>query len=130
MAADAASTPAGSIVYGKGPDGTRSAILTWAAITGAATGSWLEVPGGFVVESVNASPTATFGSATLVLQGSNEPITTTTPAAVGLTSDGTAAISITANALKKVWEQPHLIRPVTSGGTSTVVNVYVKCRAS
>ncbi len=128
--ADAASTPTGSIIYGRGPDGTRTAIMQWLAITGAAVGVCLEVPGGFVAESVYASPTATFGSATLVLQGSNEPITTTSPTTVGLTKDGTNAISITANAIQKIHEQPNLIRPVTSGGTSTVVNVYVKCRAA
>jgi hypothetical protein len=124
--ADAASSPAGSVTYGRGPDGSRLAILSWTAVGGTATGSWLEVPG--VAESVHVTPTASFGGATLVLQGSNEPITTTTPVAVGITSDGAAAISVTANALKKIWEQTTLIRPLTTGGTATAINVYVKCR--
>jgi hypothetical protein len=124
--ADAASTPTGSISYGRGPGGQNFAILSWTSIGGTATGSWLECPG--VPESVHITPTASFGGATVVLQGSNEPVTTSSPVAVGLTSDGSAAISATANLLKKIHENVTLVRPVSSGGTSTAVNVHVKVR--
>ncbi len=124
--ADAASTPTGTVAFGRGPDGNRLMILSWTAIGGTATGSWLECPG--IPDSVHITPTATFGGATVVLQGSNEPITTESPTAVGLTTDGTAAISATANYQKKIHESTTLIRPVSSGGTSSVINVYVKVR--
>ena len=94
MAADAATTPSGSIVYGRGPDGTRTAVLTWAGINGAATGSWLAVPGGYYVETIYANPTATFGAATLVLQGSNEPITTTSPTVAVVESIAFVSVSL------------------------------------
>jgi hypothetical protein len=63
----------------------------------------------------------TFGGATVVLQGSNDGGTTW----AGLTYDGTNAISFTAAGLKQVWEHVEMIRPSSSGGTGSDIDVIV-----
>ena len=122
--ADTANAPTGALTTGLGPSGTTSYVVSWAAVNGSGTGALMECPG--APESIQAY--GTWGSGTLVLKGTNEPVNMANPTVIGLTSDGTAAISLTANGLKKVWENVKCIQPVITGGTGTSVNVYVKCR--
>ena len=122
--ADAASSHTPTITKGRGPDGGNFAIIAWTAMGGTGTGAWIECPGTPQTVYVNG----TFGSGTAVLQGSNEPVTTTTPDGVGLTHEGTTAISATSEYLKRVWEDVVLLRAVVTGGTGRAINVYVKVR--
>lgn len=76
----------------------------------------------------------TFGGATVVLQGSNDPRCLLDP--TGSTADwqtlrdpGGTALSMTAATLKSVLELPRFIRPQTSGGAGTSLNLYMNARS-
>lgn len=79
------------------------------------------------------SPTATWGSATLTLQGSNDPRVESDPAnAVWATlrDPGGTALTFTADALgvRSILELPTYIRPSKAGGTGETVTVIINGR--
>jgi len=98
----------------------EAATVSWAAMGNADDGT--PVPGVGLLGSVQFA--GTFGSATVVLEGSNDGGTTyaTIKDATGTAvSTGTAAIfSLNANV--------KLVRPRTSGGTGTSLNVTLFAR--
>lgn len=67
--------------------------------------------------------TGTFGSATIVIQGSNDGTTYTT-----LTDPQGNAISKTSAAIETIAECPRFVRPSSSGGTGTAVDVVIFAR--
>ena len=67
----------------------------------------------------------TFSSATVVLQGSMDNTTWLT-----LADPQGNAISKTAAAIEAVLDNPRYIRPTTSGGSGTDLDVYLLCRTT
>ena len=80
------------------------------------------------------SPTGAHGSATTVIEGSNDPKADPTHADhanakwVTLTDGQGNAISKTADAIEVIQENPEWIRPNQSGGTSSDVSVSITCK--
>lgn len=80
------------------------------------------------------SPTGAHGSATTIIQGSNDPKADPTHADhanakwVTLTDAQGNAISKTADAIEQILENPLWIRPSQSGGTSSDVSVSLACK--
>lgn len=73
----------------------------------------------------------TWGGATLVIEGSNDPrVESDLPSAVWVTLRDPAgnALSFTADGLKAILELPKYIRPKTTGGTGTAVDVIINGR--
>jgi hypothetical protein len=67
------------------------------------------------------SVAGTFGSATVVVQGSNDGTNWVT-----LTTEGTTALSFTsASGIKPIYENCKFIRLTTSGGTGTDLDAYI-----
>lgn len=98
--------------------GEDSHVITWAAMGNADTGVAIEMPGSSD-RSVQFS--GTFGTATVVLQGSNDGTNWVT-----LTDPQGNAISKTAASIEMIAELTRYIRPVTSGGGGGVsINVAV-----
>jgi len=89
----------------------------WTALGDADQGSAIKVPMG---SEKSFQVFGTFGSATVVLQGSNDGTNW-----ASLTDPQGNAISKTAAALEAVSEHTLYIRPSTSGGTGTNVDVIV-----
>lgn len=96
-------------------------IATWTAMGIADTGDAMAVP--FAAE-LTFQVAGTFGSATVVLEGSNDGVNWVTLGAVVGTN-----CSLTAAGIRKAAENPAYIRPKTSGGTGTSVNVIVAMHA-
>lgn len=92
-------------------------VVTWEAMGNADTGSALEMPGS---SDRSVQIAGTFGSATVVLQGSNDGVNWAT-----LTDPQGNAISKTSAAIEMISELTRYIRPVTSGGTGTDIDVTV-----
>lgn len=92
-------------------------VATWEALGNADVGSAIEM-----VEASDKSVQiiGTFGGATVALQGSNDGATWAT-----LSDPQGNAISKTSAALEQVLEHTRYIRPSTSGGTGTDVDVIV-----
>lgn len=95
-------------------------MATWAGLANGDDGAAFEAPeyGDRVVQFQG-----TFGSGTIVLQGSNDGTNWHT-----LNDAGNAAISKTANSLETVMEVPRFVRPLLSGGTAGSVTVTLFCR--
>lgn len=91
--------------------------VTWEAMGNADTGSALEMPG---ASDRSIQMAGTWGSATIVLQGSNDGVNWST-----LTDPQGNAISKTADSIEMITELTRYIRPVSSGGTGTDVDVTV-----
>lgn len=66
----------------------------------------------------------TFNTETLTVEGSLDGTTW-----FGLTEDGTAAISFTADGIANVYEHVGYIRPVVSAGAGVTINVRVEAIA-
>ena len=97
----------------------------WDAMGDDDTGDALDPDGGgmsFADKTVQAS--GTWASATVVIQGSNDNVTWFT-----LNDPGGTALSFTADAIKVILENPLYIRPKSSGGSGTDVNVTLAGRA-
>lgn len=90
---------------------------TWTGVTEADTFVAAEV-GGQTDRSVQA--TGTFGSATLLVKGSNDGTTYLT-----LTDPQGNAISKTADALEQIEEGTRYIQPTHSGGTGETIKVII-----
>ena len=98
----------------------------WEAMGNADSGGALDPNGGginFADKTVQMS--GTWGSATIVLQGSNDGVTWFT-----LVDPQGNAISMTSDGLEAVLENPLYIRPKSSGGTGTDVDVTLAGRAT
>lgn len=105
------------------PSGINSVeLFTWAAMGGSDVGDAVGFP-------QNADKCVqidgTFGSATVVIQGSNDGSKWFT-----LTDPQGNAISKTSAALEQIEEVPLYIRPSISGGTGSSINVRLLARRS
>ncbi len=99
-------------------DRSRNAILiTWASIGDADTCTAVELPDG---NEKSVQITGTFGSATILLTGSNDGTNYAT-----LTDPQGNAISKTSAAIEAVSEHTRYIKPSTSGGTGSAITVTV-----
>jgi hypothetical protein len=86
----------------------------WEALGNADTGNWLTIPH-FADKTIHVF--GTWGSATLVVQGTNEDGTPAAP--LTLTDPQGNALSKTADFIEAILENPYQIRVSTSGGTGT-----------
>lgn len=97
-------------------------LLTWPALGNADDGAPYALPFA-AITTFQAS--GTFGGATVKLQGSNDGTNWFDLTKAG----GTSALSVTAAGGGSANENPAYIRPVSSGGTGTAVNVVVAIHA-
>ena len=95
----------------------RNRLVLWETMGNADSGTPIPTED-FTVASFQA--VGTWGSATLVIQGSNDGTNWAT-----LENNQGDALSVTADAFDSIGEMPRLIRPTTSGGSGTDVDVYV-----
>lgn len=109
--------------------GTGFKIVKWATVTENDTCASYAC-GGWPNKSIHV--TGTFGSSTTVVQGSNMPLTTADASAglVGLRNSTHTAISITALALEEILENTARIVPVTTGGSSQSLDIYLLIQSS
>lgn len=101
--------------------------LTWTGLDGDDVGEWIDVSD-FADKTVHIY--GTFDSATVVIQGSNDPVCLTdaqNAAAVSMRTPQGTVISKTAADLITLLENPKFIRPVVSGGgASTALKVVIQ----
>lgn len=97
-------------------------IVTWEALGDADTGGAYALP---FAADITAQVIGTFGGATAKLQGSNDGTNWFDLTKRG----GTSALSVTATGGGSANENPAYIRPATSGGTGTDVDVIVAIHA-
>lgn len=97
-------------------------LYKWEALGNADDGEPVGV--GYAAD-ITAQAVGTFSSATVVLEGSNDGTNWTTLTVRG----GTTAIGLTSAGLKTLNEMPAFIRPKTSGGSETDVDVIVAVHA-
>jgi hypothetical protein len=97
-------------------------VIKWAAMGNADAGQAIRVSN-FSDRSVQV--TGTWGGATIVLEGSNDGSTYFT-----LNDPFNVAISKTAGFLSGVIEACLWVRPRTSGGTGTALDVVLFCRGN
>lgn len=98
--------------------------VSWTLTTASPNGAYLKQPG---ASDRSVQVFGTFGGATCILEGSNDPRVETDPGNAvwsPLTDNGSTAISFTAAGIEAVNENPLYIRPrlsvVGSGATITV----------
>ena len=96
---------------------TNVYTITWEGVGNADVGAPAAMAGG---SDRSVTMTGTFGSATVVLQGSNDGTNWFT-----LTDPQGSAISKTSAAMEGIVELTRFIRPSSSGGTGTDVDVIV-----
>ena len=96
------------------PGGTQ--MHTWTLTTADHTGDGIEAPG---ASDRTVTMTGTWGAATGIMEGSNDGSTW-----LPLTDNGNTAISMTADAIEIILQNPRYIRPrlsvVGAGATVTV----------
>lgn len=97
-------------------------LYTWEALGNADDGAPITLP---YAADITVQASGTFGSATVRLQGSNDGVNWHNMTQKG----GTSALGFTANGLHSVNENPAYIRPHTTGGTGTDVDVTVAIHA-
>lgn len=90
-------------------------IVSWAAMGNADTGTEVQMSG---ASDRSVQIEGTFGGATVVIQGSNDGTNWQS-----LTDPQGNAISTTAAKLEQISELTRYVRPSTSGGVGTSVNV-------
>jgi len=94
---------------------------SWIALGNADVGAPLsELHGGPVFSDKTVSITGTFGAVTVVIQGSNDKTNWFT-----LSDAQGNALSFTVAGMEVILENPRYIRPSTSGGTATDVDVII-----
>ena len=109
--------------------------VAWNLTTASPTGNFIEMPGASD-RCVHVYPTAagTFGGATCILEGSNDPRVETDPGNAvwtQLTDPSSTAISFTAAGIEAVNENPLYIRPRLSvPGTAAQVTVQLLNRGT
>lgn len=97
-------------------------LLTWEALGDADSGAAYAMP---FAADITVQAVGTFGSATVRLQGSNDGVNWHNLTQKG----GTTALGFTSTGLHSVNENPAYIRPHTTGGTGTDVDVIVAIHA-
>ena len=97
-------------------------LLTWEALGNADSGAGYALP---FAADITVQAIGTFGSATVKLQGSNDGTNWFDLTKKG----GTSALSFTSAGGATANENPAFIRPSTSGGTGTDVDVIVAMHA-
>jgi hypothetical protein len=97
-------------------------VITWETLGNADDGGAFALP---FAADITAQAIGTFGGATVKLQGSNDGANWFDLTKRG----GTAAASFTSAGGASANENPAFIRPVTSGGTGTDVDVIVAIHA-
>ncbi len=97
-------------------------LYTWETLGDADNGAAITLP---YAADITVQASGTFGSATVRLQGSNDGTNWHNMTQKG----GTSALGFTANGLHSVNENPAYIRPHTTGGTGTDVDVTVAIHA-
>lgn len=97
--------------------------ITWTPLTSTnTTGSWYPI-GKFTDVTIHAY--GTWDGATLIMQGSNELDTPTS--AITLTDPGMTAISMTADAMESLMQNPVQFRPsISTAGASTSLTISVR----
>lgn len=97
-------------------------ILTWEALGNADDGAPFALP---YAADITIQAIGTFGSATVRLQGSNDGVNWHALTQKG----GTSNLALTSAGVHSVNEMPAYIRPSTTGGTGTDVDVIVAIHA-
>lgn len=97
-------------------------ILTWEALGDADDGAAFALP---FAADISFQAIGTFGSATVRLQGSNDGVNWHVLTQKG----GTTNLALTSAGLHDANEMPAFIRPSTTGGTGTDVDVIVAIHA-
>jgi hypothetical protein len=97
-----------------------SVLVTW-ALADADTGTAFPIP---YAADLTVQVSGTFGSATAVLEGSNDGTNWSTLNAVVGTNT-----SFTAAGMRKTVENPGYIRAKTTGGTASAISVVVAIKA-
>ena len=92
-------------------------VETWETLTESDTAGPRIIP---FKSDKTVSVTGTFGTATVVIQGSNDGTNWFT-----LTDAADAALSFTAAGLSEILENPLYIRPSASGGTGQDVDIII-----
>ena len=104
---------------------------TWTLTTANPTGAFLERPG---ASDRCVHVYGTFGGATCILEGSNDPRVETDPGSAvwsPLTDASTTAISFTAAGIEAVNENPLYIRPRLSvAGTGATITIQLLSRGT
>ena len=103
------------------PD-ARSFVVKWLLVTENDTCAAVQLPA-YPDRSVQV--TGTFGSATVLIKGSNDGTTYAT-----LNNPADAALSFTATGLEGIAEATAYLQPSISGGTSQSLNIYVNMVAA
>lgn len=104
-------------------------IFTWEALGNADDGAPVAIP---YAADMTVQVTGTFGGATCVLEGSNDGTNWRTLHSERVASGGgsnSVSLSFTSTGLDKVYETPVYVRPKTSGGTGTDLDVTLVARA-
>jgi hypothetical protein len=95
----------------------------WTGLLSGDDGSW-ELLGHYNDKCLHVY--GTFGGAIVTVEGSNEDVPTNT---AGLTDPTQTAISVSANSIKQVLENPLYIRPkITGGDGTTSLTARLLCR--
>ena len=94
-----------------------SLVVKWTAVTESDTCAAIQLPA-WSDRSVQVN--GTFGSATCVIQGSNDGTNYVT-----LNNPADAALSFAAAGLEAILELTAYLKPSISGGTSQSLNIYV-----
>lgn len=97
-------------------------LISWEALGNADDGAGYPLP---FAADITAQFIGTFGGATVKLQGSNDGTNWFDLTKRG----GTSALSVTAAGGGLANENPAYIRPITSGGTGTDIDVIVAIHA-
>jgi hypothetical protein len=97
-------------------------LLTWEALGDADNGAGYALP---FAADITVQAVGTFGGATVSLQGSNDGTTWHNMTQKG----GTTALTFTSAGCHSVNENPAFIRPHTTGGSGTDVDVIVAIHA-
>ncbi len=107
-------------VITRSPD-VRSMVIQWTAVTEADTCVAAPYP---THADRSVQVTGTFGSATVLIQGSNDGGSTYAT----LNNAADAALSFTSAGLEAILESTALVKPTISGGTGQSLNIYIHMR--
>jgi hypothetical protein len=101
-------------------------IFRWEALGDADDGAPISIP--FAANSA-VQVEGTFGGATCVFEGSNDGTNWHTLHSERVSSNNSMTLSFTAASVRHVLEEPVYMRPKTSGGTGTDLDVTLVVRA-
>lgn len=120
IAADTPRTPTGSVIA----PGVQ--LFTWTGLDGDDTGVPVNVA---KCEQLTAHVySGTYGSSTVTLEGSNDPLVSSSGEWAGMADINGNTVSKTADAIEQLAETPYWFRPKTASGTGASVAVGLICR--